>query len=226
MNKPRRHCELKGKKAENLVHELAQDTFLADWCYLNPQLPNGKELSDLLVVFDQVAIIVQVKDLKLDAGGHYNDTEVEKNLRQLLGARRQLFDLKTPIELKNQRGAKEVLKPSSVSEVYLLSVLLGEGESYFKMMEFTKGFTQNALSELDTIGDFTAYLRAKEFAVKQNRQIQILGGEEELLAFYPMNNRSFESFEDATTVVIDQGSWQHLLYDQQYIAKENENEKS
>ncbi|HLG30988.1 MAG TPA: hypothetical protein VI387_12330, partial [Candidatus Brocadiales bacterium] len=62
---------LKGKNAEDLVHNLAIKTFFTDWCYLNPMLPDGKELCDLLVVFDEVAIIWMIKDLKLDEYGKY-----------------------------------------------------------------------------------------------------------------------------------------------------------
>ena len=62
---------IKGKKAETVVHELATKSFLIDWCFLNPKLPNGKELCDLLIVFDDIAIIWQIKDLKLDKSGKY-----------------------------------------------------------------------------------------------------------------------------------------------------------
>jgi len=79
---------LKGKNSEKILHDLAIKTFLADWCYLNPQLPDKKELCDLLVVFDNIAIIWQIKDLKLNKRGKYNKAEVQKNLRQLSGARR------------------------------------------------------------------------------------------------------------------------------------------
>jgi hypothetical protein len=40
--------QLKGKKAEEVVTQLAEKTFLVDWCFPNPHLPNGKELCDLL----------------------------------------------------------------------------------------------------------------------------------------------------------------------------------
>ena len=45
------------RKAESILHELAKKTFLTDWCYPNPLLPDGKELCDLLVVFGDTAII-------------------------------------------------------------------------------------------------------------------------------------------------------------------------
>lgn len=222
---------LKGKNAEQLVHDLALKTFLTDWCYLNPMLPSGKELCDLLVVYDEVATIWQIKDLKLDEQGKYKKSEVNKNLRQLSGARRQLFDLKTPIELKNPRRAKELFDPTAIREVYLISVLLGEGEEVFSFVErikshtvhvLTRDFTQTILSELDTISDFTCYIRAKEALVSENKQIIILGGEEELLAFYLMNNRSFGRLNEATDVMIDQGSWEHFQNNQEYRIKKEE----
>lgn len=236
MGTSKNHFELKGKSAENLVHEMALETFLADWCYMNPLLPNGKELCDLLVVFDQVAIICQIKDLKLDANGRYRKAEVQKNLRQLSGARRRLFDLKSPIELTNPRRGTEVFDPSPITEIYLISILMGEGEDSFSFVEsirtytahvFTKDFTQNVLAELDTVADFTAYLRAKEAIVQRDKELMLMGGEEELLAVYLLNNRSFASFEEATdAIIVDEGSWQHLRDDPRYIAGKREDEIS
>ena len=121
----------KGQKAEKLVHDLATKTFLTDWCYLNPKLPDGKELCDLLVVFDEIAIIWQIKNLKIHEDGKYKKSEVDKNLRQLLGARRQLFELKSPVKLVNPRRGEEQFDPTSIKKVYLLSALFGRGEDMF-----------------------------------------------------------------------------------------------
>lgn len=65
MSDGKHHFSLKGAAAEKVVHDLAAESFFTDWCYPNPQLADGKELCDLLVVFDHVAIIIQVKNLKL-----------------------------------------------------------------------------------------------------------------------------------------------------------------
>ena len=227
--------DLKGKNAERLVHELALKTFLTDWCYLNPSLPNKKELCDLLVIYDQVAIIWQIKDLKLDSNGRYKKSEVERNLRQLTGARRQLFDLKTPIELENPRHSKDIFDPSEITEIYLISVLLGEGELPFRFVDtikdytvhvFNRDFTQIVLTELNTIADFTAYLKTKEAVLQRTQQLTIFGGEEELLAFYLLNSRSFNRFGQATHIVIEEGSWQHLQDDPRYRAKRKKDEIS
>jgi len=229
------YFNLKGKKAEEFVQQLALKTFLIDWRYLNPRLPNGRELCDLLVVFDEVAVIWQIKDLRLDEQGKYKESEVRKNLRQLSGARRQLFELRTPIELENPRRGREQFDSTAIEEVYLISVLLGEGEEVFSFAEyvenrtihvFTREFTQIILNELDTISDFTNYLRAKEALLEQNKRLVILGGEEELLAVYLGNNRSFKRLDEATDIFIDQGSWEHFQNSQEYREKKKQDEIS
>ena len=229
------YFQLKGERAEGLVHDLAEKTFMTEWCFLNPKLPNSKELCDLLVVFDDIAIIWQVKDLKLDSNGKYKNSEVEKNIRQLSGARRQLFDVKTLIELENSRGRKENFNPATIKNVYLISVLLGEGEEPFSFIDeikthkvhvFTREFTQIILNELDTISDFTDYLRAKEDIVDKGTRLANLGGEEEFLAFYLMNERSFERFNEADHIFMEAGSWEHLQNKPEYQAKKKADEIS
>jgi len=74
----RHYFREKGAKAEKIIHELSVKTFFTDWCYLNPPRPDGKELCDLLVVFDDTAVIWQIKDLKVDANGRYKQAEVDK----------------------------------------------------------------------------------------------------------------------------------------------------
>jgi len=211
------YFDLKGKNAEKMVHQLAEKSFFIDWCFQNPKLPDGKELCDLLVVYDSVAIIWQIKDLKLDDNGKYKRKEVEKNIRQLSGARRQLIELKTPVELENSRRRKENLDPSVITEIFLISVIMGEGEDYGTFMEnyknhqvhvLTGDFLKIVLKELDTISDFTHYLREKEKFLSDNgKHMIITGGEEELLANYLMNKRSFDFLDGYNFVVIEDGSW-------------------
>ena len=235
MKNLKNHFYFKGKKAEEFVHDLALKTFLTDWCYLNPRLPNGKELCDLLIVFDSVAIIWQIKDLKLGKQGKYKISEVEKNLSQLSGARRQLFDLKTGIVLENPRRGKEKFNPNNIKEIFLLSALLGEEEDFSPLIKefknhtvhvFTRRFTEIILSELDTISDFTEYLRKKETCLRKIKSFTIIGGEEELLASYLFDGRNFEKFVKADFVMIDKGSWAQLKNKPEYIAKKKADEIS
>ena len=123
-----RELQLKGKKAEQFIHELAYKTFLTDWCYTNPEyLDKGirKELCDLLVVFDDIAIIWQIKDLKLDEIGKYKEQEIEKNNSQIIGAFKSMFKHRYPIELENPRRGKELFDPNKIKRTYLISALIG-----------------------------------------------------------------------------------------------------
>lgn len=226
---------LKGKNAENFVYELAKKSFLEDWCYPNPKLPNGKEICDLLIVYDEIIIIWQIKDLKLDENGKYKKSEVEENLNQMSTARSRLFGLNIPIELENPRRGKEIFDPKLIKEIYLLSALLGEGEDYFSPVEvvkghvihtFTREFTEIVLNELDTIKDFVGYLREKERLISANNGIIINGGEKELLAYYLMNERSFEKLKEFDLSLILEGFWKELQKRPEYIAKKEKNKIS
>ena len=114
MSGPGHYFREKGERAEAIIHNLSTKTFLTDWCYPKPKKPDGKELCDLLVVFDDIAITWQIKDLKVDEAGRYKKAEVEKNLRQLGGARRAMFDLRAPIRLENPRRRKEFFNPDRI----------------------------------------------------------------------------------------------------------------
>ncbi len=230
------YFRIKGENAEKIVQELATKTFLVDWCFLNPKLPNGKEICDLLVIFDNIAIIWQIKDLKFNKSGKYRKSEVDKNLRQLLGARRKLFDLEAPIVLENSRR-KEEFDAKKIKNIFLISVLLGEGEEYFSLIEeikdktihvFTKDFVQIILNELDTISDFVKYLHEKEIFLrsKKKRELIVSGGEEQFLAFYLMNERKFDSIDSKDCVYIESGCWENFQEKIEYKAKKKSDEIS
>lgn len=231
----KRYFELKGKNAENFVHSLAKKSFLTDWCYQNPKWDDGKELCDLLIVFGNIAIIWQIKDLKKGNDGRYNQGEVEKNLGQLIGAKRKLFDLNKSIELENPIRGKELFNPISIKEIYLISALVGEGEDYFEFVKRAKDKTIHVLdkdaveillNELDTIKDFTEYLREKENFLLEDNKIMLMGGEKDLLAYYLMNERSFAEFKKANFIIIEEGCWDELQKRPEYIAKKEENKIS
>ncbi len=227
---------LKGKNAEAFVYELAKKSFLEDWCYKNPLMPNGKELCDLLIVFGDTAIIWQIKDLKLNERGKYKKSGVIKNLKQLTSAKHRLFNLKVPIELENPRRGKELFDPRPIKQIYLISALLGKGEEFFSFAEilkgdnlihtFTRDFTELILNELDTIKDFVAYIKEKEKLIFSEKQITLFGGEEELLGLYLENERSFEAFSKSTLLLIQEGIWKHYQRRPEYKAKKKEDKIS
>jgi hypothetical protein len=209
----------KGTSAEKIIHELATRTFLTDWCYPNPKKPDGNELCDLLVVFDDTAIIWQVKNLKTDNAGRYKKAEVEKNLRQLTGARRSLFDLKVPLWLENPRRGRERFKPDEITSIHMISVLMGGSDEPFPFVQtvkdrmihvFTREFADIALLELDTVSDFCAYLRKKE-AIDKEKAILVMGGEENLLAKYLEMGHTFSWMDDYDDIVIREDIWLRFM---------------
>jgi len=226
---PSKHYfNLKGEVAEALLYQLASRTFLSDWCYLRPKLPDGKELCDLLVVFGSTAIIWQAKSLKLPKTGTLHTADVDKNLRQLSGARRQLFDLKTTIMLDNSRRKPEQFDPSTIKEVFLISVLLGDTPDYQTLARsvkehhchvFTREFTEIILNELDTVADFSGYLREKERMRARVSSLLLMGGEEELLGYYLLNDRSLAKLEGHKAEFLDAGIWEDLQRRPEYQAK-------
>jgi len=229
------YFRLKGKKAESIIHELAEKTFLTDWCCPNPVLPNGKELCDLLVVFDDTAIIWQLKDTKLDSNGNFKESDVQKNQRQLLGACRQLFELKTNITLTNPRRGPETFIPSEIKCIHLISAFFGDNPSMITSREkakgylihtFTKRFTEVILNELDTIADFQRYLQDREQLSDTGTSLLVLGGEEEVLAYYLKNNRSFDKFKNRDAVLLEDGIWEDLKKYPKYQAKKQANQVS
>jgi hypothetical protein len=226
-----RELQLKGKNSEKFVQDLAQKSFLTDWCYPNPKLEKGKELCDLLVIFGNIAIIWQIKDLKRGKDGKYSEGEVEKNLRQLSGARRMLFASNKEIRLENPRRGQEIFNSSQIKEIYLISALVGEGEDYFEFVKRIKNKTIHVLdresveillNELDTIKDFTDYLKEKEDFLSKDNKVVLMGGEKDLLSYYLMNERNFDKFKKADFITIEEGCWDELQKRPEYIAKKEE----
>jgi len=225
--KSKHYFREKGAAAERIIHNLATKTFLTDWCYPNPKKPDGNELCDLLVVFDDKAIIWQIKNLKTDELGRYKRAEVEKNLRQLRGARRHLFELRVPIQLNNPRRGKEMFNPDQIKTIHLISVLMGEGEEPFPFVQvvknrmihvFTREFADIALSELDTVSDFCDYLRRKE-SIDKEKMVVVMGGEENLLAKYLELGHSFSWMDNYDNVLVDDTVWSKFLSLPQVHAK-------
>lgn len=113
---------------------------------------------------------------------------------------------------------------------------MGEGEAYSKMFDEVRGRPVHVVSgaslptllrALDTVGDFVAYLEAKEDLLRNGRtRILVQGGEEELLASYLTMGRSFKTFQTKDRVVIEAGAWGHYDQRPEVRAKRKEDEVS
>lgn len=216
----------KGENAEDSLHKAILKTFLSYWVFKSPKLPNGKELCDFLIVYDDIVIIWQTKDIKIDESGMYSEGDFNKNFRQLSGAKRQLFSLKTPILLENMRGCSELIDINQLTNVFMISTFTGDSQVFIDPINtfkahtihvFTGSSIYTLLEELDTISDFIAYLKSREnFLLKSDFSKILLFGEVEMLGYYLMNNRTFITTNDKNAILIIDDIWQHLHLSQKY----------
>lgn len=257
-NYPKDPLHEKGIKAEEIVQELAQKSFFTDWCYPSPELPNNKEICDLLVIHDNIAIIWSIKDTKLEDRDNklekegYKPKYLKKSINQLNGAYRTLFNSKETIELENPRRGKEIFEPNTITEIYLINVLMGKEGYYLEadngiatpsdnkandesfcsyinntvdeisIITLTKRTVEILLNELDTISDFCEYLRKRKELFESDLRIVVFG-EENLLAYYLYNNRSFPQ---GNLSIVDGDMYARLIKEKKYIEKKKLDEIS
>lgn len=215
----------KGEAAEQLIAALCKDAFFEDFCFKNPYYTKGKELCDVLVVLGEVAIIWQIKNIKLKSG-QFNASDIEKAIKQCRGARRQLLKLGT-VTLKNVAGKDKTIDTSKIKEVFLIAAIEGGTPDFDRYYEdekdgngnvhiFFEGLTRFAVKHLNTVSDFVEYLRHKEKFLVAHKNIILTDGEENLLALYLQNKRTFGNMEDAKDVDM-------MMVDLEGVADELEN---
>jgi ribosome-binding factor A len=66
------------------------------------------------------------------------------------------------------------------------------------------------------------YLREKEKLFSKNVKIIIMGDEKELLAYYLMNQQTFEKIEKMNEIIFQDGIWDDLQKRPEYLAKKKE----
>lgn len=222
--------DLKGKEGEQIAYELANVPFLKEWCFKNPQKKRNnkeQELCDLLIIYDDTLFIWQIKNVKLD-NGYYKDKHKIKNMDQLIGAYKSIFLLKDEITLPNYGK----LNPDDFKNIFLCSVFMGEPENNSRFLQEFNGKTIHTMhkdtlniivNELDTVSDFIRYYKLKE-SIGPIASINVLGGEEELLAYYLKNNREIPLNE--AEILILENIWESLKVSKQFINKQKANEIS
>lgn len=179
----------KGTIGEQFVNELTFNSFLKFWCYPSPKFENGnkKEICDLLILFNSVAIIISVKNYEFK-GNHfrYFNNTIEKAVKQLHGACRVLFGTEE-VHIKHPDKSIEVFPKNQIKKIFRIVINLGEGAKFYPFNQVTKNedyvtlFDKDSfetiISELDTIPDFIDYLEKREEIFRDKITI-ILPGEE------------------------------------------------
>ena len=165
----------KGDTGEEYVNELAFNSFIKFWCFPNPKDENGdkKEICDLLILFDDICIIISVKNCSFQ-GDHkrYFKKTIDKAIKQIYGAERKLFDSSCRVSFIHPDRGNYDFSPHEFKKVFRLIIILGEGELFYILgsdemnKEFIHIFNRDALDtifrELDTISDFVEYIEKRE----------------------------------------------------------------
>ncbi len=190
--------------SEKYVADLCEKSFLPFWSHPNPLGKKNKELCDLLVVCENIIIIISVKDIKVSNHEDQNiryerwmKKAVDSSLNQIFGAERFLNNVED-IKLKNRKTVVK-LPPKGNRVIYRIAIAFGSKYDFPLPMGYDKrGFThvfdekstEVLINELDTIIDFTRYLKAKEDFLK-NKQI-LLPEEVDFLALYLQTGLQFD----------------------------------
>lgn len=225
------YFRLKGRRAEDAINNLAFKSFLREWCYPNPKDPDGKEICDLLVCFDDVLIIAQIKDIKFDGNeDRYIRKSIEHPTKQLLGAERRLFSDIGIIELTNPNGFTHLFDPKQCKRIYRVILSVGDGDIPFNIVDDVKDkivhtfdlSIEVVLNELDTISDFCGYLNAKEKLNKSQDMPSVITAREiDLLGDYIIHGKSFNHLQGYDMVAIETGTWEYIQARPEFAAKKN-----
>lgn len=223
---------IKGKKGESFVNEIANKTFLDYWCFPNPydEKGNKKEICDLLILFKDICIICQIKNYELKNNyERYFRKTVQNGIKQIEGAERKLFQLNNEIYIKNQKQGLIKFDKNKYSKIIRLIIHLGEGLTHQSIgqlsksnMEFIHIFDkkgiEHLLQEINTISDFVDYLKARESLVMKIEKTALYGQEKDLLGFYLQIRPRFSEF-------VNDNKEKWLLIDLEDSWNEYENKK-
>ncbi len=217
--------------AEAYCQHVCTKSFLSLWSYPNPQGKDpSKELCDILVVCEPDVIIISVKDVALsDSGDQEVDAKrwqkkaIDASVKQLHGAQRALNGMTAVTHADGTTGLP--LPDVADRHVHLVAVAFGSREMLpIFQGDHGRGFVHICdersfdvlLRELDTITDFVGYLSAKE-GLTQSGVSQVIGDEQDLLAYYLQNQRTLPDGVD--TVVLENDLWPEFVNSPAYASR-------
>ena len=181
----------KGIEGEEAVLRIASTTYLKYWCYPDPkdELGNGKQICDLLILFQNVAIIIEVKNYEFKGNyERYFNKTLKKAVSQINGAERKLFKSNMDLTIKHYLKGVANFDRTKYTKIQRLVVNLSTVPLFYPGGELTKSNEYvhifnwfaflKVVQELDTIPDFIQYLETRENTFKE-KQLVIAHGEEE-----------------------------------------------
>jgi hypothetical protein len=182
----------------------------------------------VLVKVNNILIIWQIKNLTVRAkDGNFKASEIGKAIKQCRGAKRKLKSMNS-IMLRNVNGIEKTIEFNDKTEYYLIAAIEGGMQPISDYYDdsapgnvhiFYEVFTRLAIKYLNTITDFTDYLKAKE-AFFATTNVILSGGEENLLAYFLKNARTFGELQESNFVFFDdEDHWSRLENHADFKAK-------
>ena len=218
-------------RSEQITYELCKKSFLSLWSYANPLRADGKELCDVLVVFDPHIIILSVKEIRYADNAdesvalrRWERRAVEKSVKQIYNAQRWIT-LNRAVLASDKKTVP--IPDAKKLKIHRVAVALGsEGKVSIGSGDFGKGYVHvydevsahRILHELDTVTDFVDYLTAIESLSTHFRH----RGQEDLLALYLENNRSFP---DKLDILLIQGDMWKEFENRPEVRKRREEDR-
>lgn len=224
--------------SEKYVFTICRKSFLSLWSYLRPKGKKGNELCDILVVCEPHIIIISVKDCKMkDTGNFKTDWErwhrasVEESISQLFGAERWIEQ--NPKVIKKNGGDGLDFPEIFTRKIHRIVIAFGgigvapfkypDPEQKFVHVFDEKSFTM-IINELDTITDLIQYLDVKETFYKRGAETIYHGGEEDLLGFYLLNNKTLP--EKADSLILTDDLWSGYNEEKKKVGLDKQLEQS
>ncbi len=131
-----KYNEIRGKWLEEKTYQILRNVFPKKEIYLNPEYPNRKEFSDVLILHDRNILIIQCKSKKLTYEARIGSSldkltedlkqSVKDSFDQALKAKNYLKESDYPeIVLKNKK-TKIDMHQVDYNNIFLISVTLGQ----------------------------------------------------------------------------------------------------
>jgi len=198
---------LSGDEAESFLDFISKRTFLKPWVFKNPKREDGKEFTDVAVLFRDTLILIEVKGNKFNPKNPQRYlNEAKKRHQQLIHAERIAKNHLKRVEFKNDYFSFTT-DFSEINKIYLISISAGLGElevssganhiDYSKMSHQDVGRYLGFFDPKTNIHSFT--IKEMEFASKHIDTIKdffwYLDFEKKFL------NNSFEAQKDGQQII-------------------------
>ena len=187
---------------------------------------------DILIISVKEAIPTESRSDEVD-WKRWRKKAIDESVKQIYGAERFL---RRSTDVIKRDGTKGLPLPSDASRrIHRIAVAFGSaGRFPISFGDFGKGFVhvfdekslQICLGALDTVSDLVAYLIDKEELYASGVNTMFEGSEEDMLAFYLHQGRTFPTLDNGAVMVIGNDLWDQFEKKPEVIAKTREDQVS